>query len=257
MSEKPVTEKTLVNRWIVVTGAAKGIGAAIVSLCAQQGANVVINYKKSRSEAEELARTISEKQSVIAIPCYFDVTCTSEIEAAITPIIEQYGAISGWVNNAGINLPGLLLSQTDDMILQQLQVNIEGPMKCSRFILKHMMAQRVGSIVNIGSIASHYVSRGQTVYAATKGALSTFTRAVAQEYGRKSIRINCIEPGPVETEMFATSKSLAGDELKQRVPLARFGATHEIAELAVFLLSDKSSYMTGSIIAVDGGYSLG
>ncbi len=257
MSERLVIEQALANQWVVVTGAAKGIGAAIACLCAQQGANVVINYKNSQSEAETLAKAIVDKYAVIAIPCHFDVTCDVEIEAAITPIIEQHGPISGWVNNAGINLPGLLLSQTNDMIMQQLQVNIEGPIKCSRYILKHMMAQRTGSLVNIGSIASHYVSRGQAVYAASKGALSAFTRAVAKEYGKKSIRINCIEPGPVETAMFETSKALVGDELKQRIPLGRFGAAKEVAELAVFLLSDKSSYMTGSIISVDGGYSLG
>ena len=199
----------LEGKTIVITGASRGIGAAIARACAREGARVFINYLSHRDEAEGLAGELTGKYGGEALALQFDVGDPEALEAACQPLVEDGKQVHGWVNNAGINLPGLLPTQSDEMITRQIYTNILGPIYGCRFILPHMMRQRCGSIVNIGSVTQSRVGPGQAVYAATKGAVGALTRALALEYGRKGVRVNCVEPGPVETDMFKTTQQLA------------------------------------------------
>ena len=249
--------RMLRGKTVIVTGASRGIGRAIVETCAREGATVGINFRKDEAAARQLADELRERYQTICHLLAFDVADAAALTAACQPLIDSGLRIDGWVNNAASNHRGLLVTQTDDMISEQLRTNVQGAISCCRFILPHMMANRGGSIVNVGSIASFFAAPGQAVYAATKGALESLTRSLALEYGRGNIRINCVVPGPIDTDMLRDSLQAVGEKIEKRVALRRIGKPSEVAEFVVWLLSERASFVTGAAHVVDGGYSLG
>lgn len=247
----------LSGKTIVVTGASRGIGRAIAHACAREGARVGVNFLARAADAEAVVADLNRNFGARAFLLPFDVRQPAAVAAACQTVLERDGRIDGWVNNAGINLQGLLLSQTDAMIEQQVATNLLGPIYCSRAVLPHMLQRRAGVLLNVGSVVRTRVGPGQAVYAATKGALVSLTRALAYEYGRKGVRVNCIEPGPIETDMLRPTQDLAHERLLERIPLRRFGTPADVAELAVFLLSERAAFVTGAVYTADGGYTLG
>jgi 3-oxoacyl-[acyl-carrier protein] reductase len=246
----------LTGKCIMVTGASRGIGRAIALATARAGANVGINYLNSASKAEELDELIRSESLPEPLLLPFDATDAEAIEKGVEQFVTHFGQLDGWVNNAAINVSGLLPTLTESDISDQLTSALVGPILCCRTIIPHLVRNRGGSIVNIGSIVSRKPDRGQSVYAAAKGGLDSFTKALASEYGRKGIRANCILPGMIDTDMMDAAKEMVGNQLVNRIPLARMGSPRDVAGTAVFLLSDDSAYVTGTSVAVDGGYGL-
>jgi 3-oxoacyl-[acyl-carrier protein] reductase len=240
----------LTGKRILVTGASRGIGRAIAIACAAAGAHVGVNYHRSEEQARSLCGTLGPPSR--ALP--FDVGDAEAVARGVGEFVELAGGIDGLVNNAGVNRPSLLVSARDDEIAAMVTTNLVGPILCTRAVLPVMVRQRHGVIVNIGSVAATRPSRGQSVYAATKGGLESLTRAVAVEYGRKGIRCHCVRPGAVDTEMLAATRAIAEEDLLARIPLRRLATADEVAHLVIVLLSDQLSYVSGSIHSIDGGF---
>ena len=246
--------RSLEGKRVIVTGASRGIGRAIAMACAESGALVGVNFNRSEGDAREVAGRIGEQAMLLQ----FDVADSTAVSTAFEAFERRAGAIDALVNNAGIIRPSLLASARDADVDEVLRINLSGTIVCTRAVLRPMLAQRSGVILNVSSTAAERPVRGQSVYAASKAAIEAFTRAVAVEYGRKGIRCHCIRPGPVDTDMFSATRALAGDvAVLDRIPLKRFVTPTEVADLAVFLLSDRAGAITGTTHTIDGGFVAG
>jgi 3-oxoacyl-[acyl-carrier protein] reductase len=245
--------RPLAAKRVIVTGASRGIGRAIAIACAESGALVGINFHRGEEEARDVAGLIGAQAMLLR----FDVRDAAAVSAAFEAFERQAGGLDALVNNAGVIRPSLLASMSDADVDEVVRTNLFGTIFCTRAAIRPMIRQRSGVLLNVSSVAAERPVRGQSVYAATKGAIEAFTRAIAVEYGRKGIRSHCIRPGPVDTDMMAATKTLAGDEILQRVPLKRFVTSEDVAGLAVFLLSDRGRAITAGTYTIDGGFVAG
>ena len=246
----------LENKNILITGASRGIGRAIALEAARYGARVGINYYQSKKQAHALAQQIQTAGLASPLLLRFDATRPLEIQEGLESFLNAFGQIDGWVNNAATHNPGLLPVLSEEEIRRQIDSALLGPVFCCRTVIPCMLQNKKGSIVNIGSTVTEKAFRGQAVYASAKGGIVSLTRALAFEYARKGVRVNCVQPGPSETDMLAATINLAGDEILKQIPQGRYCPPQEIAALVVFLLSDSSASITGACINIDGGYTL-
>jgi 3-oxoacyl-[acyl-carrier protein] reductase len=240
---------------IVVTGGSRGIGRAIVELFAAEGADVTFFYQSQRAAADavvEACRATGGKVNAMQVDIRDSAACRDAAEA----IADAKGRIDVLVNNAGVIRDNLLVGLEDDDIHTVLDVNVAGVFNVTRAIAPFMIAKRAGRIVNLSSVSGIKGGRGQTNYAASKGAIDGLTRALAAELAPRRITVNAVAPGVIETEMSEAVRDLAGDEIKGRILMKRFGQPREIANAVWFLASNLAEYVTGQVLYVDGGFKM-
>jgi NAD(P)-dependent dehydrogenase (short-subunit alcohol dehydrogenase family) len=238
----------------VVTGAGSGIGRAIAVRLAEEGGRVVC-ADIDPAGAEQTASEIGGE----AIALRIDVSDPAQVDTMIGQCLERYGGVEVLVNNAGVNIPGVLHEVPDDVIDRTLAVNVKGPIYGCRAAIPHMLSRGGGSIVNISSVNGIVSEPFLSVYSASKGAVVMLTKGVALDYAKQNIRCNAICPGWVDTPInYAHAEMLGGlqhvyDTIDSFQPIGRPGRPEEIANVALFLASDEASFMTGSIVSADGG----
>ena len=246
----------LTGKVAIVTGASKGIGAAIAKRLAAAGASVVVNYASSREGADRVVAEIVGKGGK-AIAVEADVSKAAAVQRLFDQTKNAFGSLDVLVNNAGVYRFAPLEEVTEDEFHREFNINVLGVLLASREAMKYFGPDG-GSVINISSIASTSPTPTAVVYSATKGAVDTITRVLAKELGPKKIRVNAINPGGVETEGVHSLGIIGSDfekEMVARTPLGRLGQPDDIASVAVFLASAASGWMTGETIAVGGGYS--
>ncbi|HPA18570.1 MAG TPA: 3-oxoacyl-ACP reductase FabG [Verrucomicrobiae bacterium] len=246
MNPAPVNHE-FEGRVVVVTGGSRGIGRAIVERFAARGARVYFTFHQNA----EAAAQVSAATRAEAIQC--SQTDAAAITAAVEKIVAAAGTIDILVNNAGVTADTFLMLMPPDDWNHVLDTNLNGAYRWSKAVIRPMLGARRGTIINIASIAGLVGVMGQTNYAASKGALLAFTRALAAELGAKGIRVNAVVPGFVETDMSARVPRPIKQKNLDRIVLKRFGKPEEIASVVAFLASDAASYIMGQSIVVDGG----
>ena len=240
----------------LITGSVRGIGKAI-SLCfAKAGADVVINYTSDRSEtdAKNLVEEIKQ-MGVKALAIKADISKSEEAKSLITEAIKNFGKLDILVNNAGITKDMLLLRMTEQEFDKVIEVNLKGVFNCTKEASRAMM-KAGGSIINMTSVVGLSGNAGQSNYAASKAGVIGFTKSVAKEFAGKKLRVNAIAPGFIETDMTHVLPDKVKEDVMRNIPMKRFGASDEVAKVALFLASDLSSYVTGEVIRVDGGMAM-
>jgi 3-oxoacyl-[acyl-carrier protein] reductase len=245
----------LTGRIALVTGGSRGIGRETSLLLAQAEADVIINYNRSREEAEKTREEII-RQGGRADIFQADIAKPDEVEKLFAFVKNTFKKIDILVNNAGIIKDNLLLSMGLPDWDKVLELNLRGAFFCTKLAAEMMMPQHSGKIINISSVSAIKGGRGQTNYAASKGGLISFTRACAVELSGKGIQVNAVLPGMIVTDMSSRVRKRAGEEILKGIPCGRFGEPRDVALLVLFLASDMSDYITGQAISVDGGLSI-
>jgi 3-oxoacyl-[acyl-carrier protein] reductase len=246
--------KKLAGKVAVVTGASKGIGAAIAKHLASEGASVVVNYASSKSGADKVVAEITSAGGK-AVAVQGDVSKKADITRLFAETKKAFDALDVLVNNAGVYEFGPLENVTEEHFHKQFNLNVLGLLLTTQEAVKHFTPAG-GSIVNISSVVGRYPLPGASVYSATKAAVDAFTKSLAKELGPKKIRVNSLNPGMIETEGLHTAGFAEGDfrkHIETQTPLGRIGQPDDVAKVAVFLASDDSGWVTGETLLVSGG----
>jgi 3-oxoacyl-[acyl-carrier protein] reductase len=248
--------KRLEGKTAIVTGGSRGIGRACVARLAADGANVAFLYHSAKEAAEGLAADMcTQGYQVRALQA--DVRDAARAQEIVESLTAGDKRIDILVNSAGIIKDGLAGAMTDEQWREVIETNLGGTFNYCRAVSQPMLMQRSGSIVNLSSTAAEFSSRGQANYAASKGGINGLTRALAKELAGRKVRVNAVAPGMIETDMSQVVRGIVGDQLKTIIPMKRIGKPEEIAAVVAFLASDDASYLTGQVLRVDGGLSLG
>jgi 3-oxoacyl-[acyl-carrier protein] reductase len=241
--------ESLNKRPAIVTGASKGIGRAISVELAKSGYYPIINFRSDEAGAVETLKMITELGASGQIMA-FDVTDFDAVQSAVGRIITDHGTIAALVNNAGITADELFVMMSRKKWHSVIDTSLNGFFNITRPVLEKMVVQKNGAVVSIASVSALMVNRGQANYAAAKAGLIAASRTVAAEVGRLGVRVNVVAPGLIDTEMI---KDFPLKNIKSLIPMARIGQPEEIARVVRFLCSDDASYITGQVIAVNGG----
>lgn len=235
---------------VLVTGGSRGIGAGIVKRLAANGARVAFTYTSRKESAEAIMNELPGNGHMI-LP--MNLNDPASIQSGIQEVLTAFDGLDALVNNAGITKDQLVLRMKAEDFSEVLQTNLTGSFLCIKEVLKPMMKARKGSIVNITSVIGHSGNPGQANYAASKAGIEAMTKSIAQELGSRGLRLNCVAPGFIETEMTGVLPDAQKKAILDKVPLQKFGSVDDVAAAVSFLLSDDSQYITGQTIHVNGG----
>ena len=240
----------------VVTGGSRGIGRAIVETLSGEGCDVTFFFRGNQAAADEVVDSARRAgQTVVA--AQVDVCDAAACAEAVERIADRTGRIDILVNNAGVIRDVPLSGMSDEDFKTVLDTNVGGVFNVTRAVVPHMISKRAGKIINLSSVAGDKGGRGQSNYAASKGAINALTRSLAVELAPRNITVNAVAPGVIETEMSKDVREMAGDEAKARILLKRFGQPQDVAYAVWFLASAYANYITGQILSVDGGFKMG
>lgn len=244
--------KRLEGKISLVTGASRGIGRAIAERLGADGSHVVLAARTAEA-CEPVAAAIADSHGVETLCLALDVGDKNSVDAGVKAAIERFGHIDHLVNNAGVTRDGLLMRLKDEDWDTVLRTDLSGVFLCSRAVLRSMLRRRRGRIVSISSVVGLMGNAGQTNYAAAKAGVHGFTKALAREVASRSITVNAIAPGYVDSDMTSELGEDTKQRLQEQIPLGRMGSGSDIAGVVSFLLSDDASYITGQVVSVDGG----
>ena len=248
--------KLLENKVVIVTGASRGIGEAIAVKMAEQGAHIAFSYVSSDEKARAL-ETRLKGLGIKAKAYKSNAGSYTDSETMVNDVIKEFGSVDVCVNNAGISKDNLLLRMTPEQWDEVMETNLKSVYNMTKQVIRPMMKSRKGSIINMSSIIGIRGNAGQGSYAASKAGIIGFTKSIALELGSRNIRCNAIAPGFIETDMTSYLKDgEASKTFLEKIPLGRFGSGEEIANTALFLASDMSSYITGQVISACGGLNI-
>lgn len=236
----------------IITGASRGIGREIALTLAENGTNIVINYRNYNNEIEALVKDIEAKGvKIVTVKC--DVSNFEEVENLISEAKEKLGSIDILVNNAGITKDGLLMRMKQEDFESVLDVNLKGVFNTTKLVTPIMMKQRAGKIINISSVVGLVGNAGQCNYAASKAGVIGFSKSIARELAPRGVNINVVAPGYIDTDMTNGLSDKVKESILQTIPMKKMGSTKDVANLVLFLSSSLSDYITGQVINVDGG----
>jgi len=244
------------DKTAIVTGGSNGIGRACIAQLVSEGARVALVDMCGLDVSQAVIDELKDAPGEIR-PFQADVRDGNRAKEIVNELVDDWEHIDVLVNSAGIVRDGLMGAMTDEQWRMVVDVNLGGTYNFAHAVTQPMMMQRSGSIVNMSSTGAEFPSRGQVNYAASKGGVNGLTRCLAKELAPRKVRVNAIAPGMIETGMSAAVRSIVGPKLKEIIPLRRVGQPEEIARAVAFLASDDASYITGQILRVDGGLSLG
>ncbi|WP_368235891.1 3-oxoacyl-[acyl-carrier-protein] reductase [Clostridium perfringens] len=242
----------LKDKVAIVTGGTRGIGRAIALKLADQGANIVINYRNSDKEAEEL-KSILEGKGVKVLTVKCDISNFEDSKNLMDKCKEVFGKIDILVNNAGITKDTLIMRMKEEDFDNVIDVNLKGTFNCAKHASAIMLKQRFGKIINMTSVVGIAGNAGQVNYAASKAGVIGLTKSLAKELGSRGITVNAVAPGFINTDMTASLSEKVKEEASKNIPLKKLGNPEDVANLVGFLASDAANYITGQVINVDGG----
>jgi 3-oxoacyl-[acyl-carrier protein] reductase len=245
----------LTGKIALVTGASRGIGRAIAIALAKEGAIIAINYSKDEMGIEETKNIIINNGGYVRV-YKGDVSDYNQIKIMISQIVKDLGGIDILVNNAGRSKIGLFCDMNEEDWDYVMDTNLKGIFNCTKNVISYMISKKQGNIINISSIWGSRGASCEVIYSAAKGGVDAFTRSLALELAPSNIRVNAISPGVIDTSMNSNLNKEDKEALKHEIPLERFGSSEEVGKLAVFLAEDKSNYITGQVITIDGGFTV-